>query len=257
VNVADDQKQHCSGEADDPKKPLQASATQHGYYGKGCGQAEHRHRIASTNRLHDLAPELTGERPTQGDDRPSQGAPHLLGSKADDGQATRLNMAPATPPSWTISEVSSRHTWPRAMRVQLRSKLFKSQGATVNWARVGIPTMIMATVVAHGQRARGGVASERTREAANAVVSTIAYSVDSRAVVTLSILRMTAYAVIAGRHAAEQPAGEVGSDDCTSLVASEEAALSLHATLGEDVFVGISWKQANGSRGVGRGHLSL
>jgi hypothetical protein len=27
-------------------------------------------------------------------------------------RATRLNMAPAAPPSWTTSEVSSRHTWP-------------------------------------------------------------------------------------------------------------------------------------------------
>jgi hypothetical protein len=43
VNVPDDQKQRCPREADDPKKPLQARATQHGYYGKGCGQAEHRH----------------------------------------------------------------------------------------------------------------------------------------------------------------------------------------------------------------------
>jgi hypothetical protein len=103
-------------------------------------------------------------------------------------RARRLNMAPATPPSWTTSEVSSRHSWPRAIRVQLRSRLFKSQGAIVNWARVGIPTMIMATVVAHGHRARGGAANGRTREAANAVASTIAYSTDSSAVVTLSIL---------------------------------------------------------------------
>jgi hypothetical protein len=88
----------------------------------------------------------------------------------------------------------------------LRSRLFKSQGATANWARVGIPTMITATVVAHGHRDRGGVANGRTREAANAAVSTIAYSADSRAVVTLSILRVTAYAVTAGRHAAETAA---------------------------------------------------
>jgi hypothetical protein len=157
-------------------------------------------------------------------------------------------MAPATPPSWTTSELSSRHTWPRAMRVQLRSRLFKSQGATVNWARVGIPAMITLIVVAHCHLARGGVASGRTREAANAVVSTIAYSAESRAVVTLSILRVTGCAMTEGRHAAEQPAREVDSDDCTSLIASEETALSLHATLGEDVFVGISRKQANGSR---------
>jgi hypothetical protein len=44
----------------------------------------------------------------------------------------------------------------------------------VNWARVGIPTMIMAIVVAHGQRVCRGVDSGRTREAANAVVSTTA-----------------------------------------------------------------------------------
>jgi len=90
VNVADDQEQRCSGEADHSKNPLQASATQHGYYGKGCGQAEHRHRIPSTNGLHDLAPKLTGDRPSQGDDRPSQRAPHLLSSKADDRQGDKV-----------------------------------------------------------------------------------------------------------------------------------------------------------------------
>jgi hypothetical protein len=65
----------------------------------------------------------------------------------------------------------------------------------VNWARVGIPTMIMAIVVVHGQRVRSGVDSGRTREAANAVVSTTAYKAASRPVVTLSILPVVRYSV--------------------------------------------------------------
>ena len=65
----------------------------------------------------------------------------------------------------------------------------------MNWARVGIPTMIMAIVVAHGQRARSGVDSGRTRKAANAVVSTTAYKAVSRPVVTLSILPVVSYSV--------------------------------------------------------------
>ena len=48
--------------------------------------------------------------------------------------------------------------------------------------------MIMAMVVAHGQRPLNGVDSGRTREAANAVPSTTAYSAANKPVVTFSIL---------------------------------------------------------------------
>jgi hypothetical protein len=49
-----------------------------------------------------------------------------------------------------------------------------SVGATVNWARVGRATMIMAIVVAQGQERPPGVYSGRTREEANAAASTTA-----------------------------------------------------------------------------------
>ena len=41
---------------------------------------------------------------------------------------------------------------PMGCTILPHSSPLKSEGATVNWARVGIPTMIMAIVVVHGQR---------------------------------------------------------------------------------------------------------
>jgi hypothetical protein len=48
--------------------------------------------------------------------------------------------------------------------------------------------MIMAMVVAHGQRTLNGLDSGRAREAANAVASTNAYRAANQPVVTFSIL---------------------------------------------------------------------
>jgi hypothetical protein len=90
VDVADDQKHGCPGEIDDPEKPLQAYATQHGYYSNRCSQAEDRDRVSGPNGLHDLPPQFPAQCPCQGDDRPADRTPHLLGSEADHGQGDKI-----------------------------------------------------------------------------------------------------------------------------------------------------------------------
>ena len=60
---------------DQAKKALHANSTEYSNDCYGGGQAEHGHRIARTNGLHDLAPQLGSERASQGDGCPPLDAP--------------------------------------------------------------------------------------------------------------------------------------------------------------------------------------
>ena len=188
MDVANDQKQRCTTEAYDSQDALHTCAPQHSEYGEGRRQAEDCDRVPSTNWLHDHAPQLATERASQGDSRPAQAAPRLLGSEADQRKRDQVEYGTGEAAVLHHNEVNNRQTWPRAMRIELRPRSSKSEDAIVNWTRVGIPTMIMAIVVAHGQRARAVGESGGAREAANAVPNTIAYRTASRPGVTLTIL---------------------------------------------------------------------
>jgi hypothetical protein len=59
-----------TNKADQSKKALHANAAQYSNDCYGGGQAEHGHRIACTNGLHDLAPQLGSERASQSDGCP-------------------------------------------------------------------------------------------------------------------------------------------------------------------------------------------
>ena len=62
VQVTYDQENCGSEQADHSKQALHANSSQHSQYGNRCRQAEDHHRIATTDRLYDLAPQLGAER---------------------------------------------------------------------------------------------------------------------------------------------------------------------------------------------------
>jgi hypothetical protein len=70
VDIADDQQHGGTNKADQSKKALHANAAEYSNDCYGGGQAEHGHRIACTNGLHDLAPQLGSERASQSDGCP-------------------------------------------------------------------------------------------------------------------------------------------------------------------------------------------
>jgi hypothetical protein len=83
MDVPDYQKDRSTEEADQSDESLDANSPQHRQHSHGGGQAEHRHGIPGANGLHDDAPELCAEACSQGNSRPSLGAPYLFGSNAN------------------------------------------------------------------------------------------------------------------------------------------------------------------------------
>jgi hypothetical protein len=75
---------------DDPEKPLQAYATQHGQYSNRCSQAKDRDQVSGPNGLHDLAPQFPAE---------ERGRHSELGQSrySDDDYGNRCSPRPASP----------------------------------------------------------------------------------------------------------------------------------------------------------------
>jgi glutaredoxin len=174
MNVTDGQKDRSTEKAKQTEKPLHAGSLQHRKYSYRGGQTEHCHGIPTANGLHDLAPELCPQSCRQGNGCPSLGSPYLLGSDTNCGQGDKVEDR-AHEAAVLYHKGSKQSPYLAAGdEGPVAFQVLQKHWRHVNWASVGIPTMISAIVVAHGHLARAGAASGRTREAANAVASTIA-----------------------------------------------------------------------------------